>query len=150
MTVSGKILMFSHVTLGSSNQSRAADAALFPLGLVRRQITPNGGLAAICWVLPDSSLPRFYVYEPLDGQPASSGNGSIVAFMAPSESMVDAGYAAGLEAGGTSEGPPGERPHYGAGYCGAYLRDPDLNKVHIVHRGDIGGKERPAADHTVM
>jgi hypothetical protein len=29
------------------------------------------------------------------------------------------------------------RPHYGDGYFGAYLRDPDGNKVHIVHRGDL-------------
>ena len=44
---------------------------------------------------------------------------------------------AGLQAGGTDEGPPGERINYGAGYFGAYLRDPDGNKVHIAQRGDL-------------
>ncbi|MFK4823102.1 hypothetical protein ACI0FS_23530 [Ochrobactrum quorumnocens] len=38
----------------------------------------------------------------------------------------------------TPDGGPGPRPHYGDGYFGAYLRDPDGNKIHLVHRGDIG------------
>ena len=46
-------------------------------------------------------------------------------------------YAAGVLAGGVDDGEPGPRPHYGDGYYGAYLRDPDGNKVHIVHRGDM-------------
>jgi catechol 2,3-dioxygenase-like lactoylglutathione lyase family enzyme len=33
--------------------------------------------------------------------------------------------------------PDGPRPHYGNGYYGAYLRDPDGNKVHVVYRGDL-------------
>ncbi|MBL8266844.1 MAG: hypothetical protein JNL55_10710 [Steroidobacter sp.] len=44
---------------------------------------------------------------------------------------------AGMAAGGSDEGAPGERTNYGVGYYGAYLRDPDGNKVHIVHRGDM-------------
>ena len=92
----------------------------------------------MCWVSLDASLPRFYVYSPLNGRPASSGNGSMVAFLAPSDVIVDVAYDAGIASGGMSEGPPGERPHYAKGYYGAYLRDPDGNKVHIVHRGDIG------------
>jgi len=44
---------------------------------------------------------------------------------------------AGLLAGGCDEGEPGQRSHYGDGYYGAYLRDPDGNKVHIAHRGDL-------------
>lgn len=61
----------------------------------------------------------------------------MVAFAAPSQSAVDAAYTAGLLAGGSDEGKPGNRPHYGEGYYGAYLRDPDGNKVHITHRGDV-------------
>lgn len=64
-------------------------------------------------------------------------NGGMVAFLAPSAESVDAAYHAGLAAGGSDEGPPGERVRYGAGYYGAYLRDPDGNKVHIVYRGDL-------------
>lgn len=135
--------MFSHVTVGSSDLERAGrfyDAVLLPLGLKRRPVTPDGGPAALCWILPGESLPRFYVYEPFDRQPASAGNGSMVAFLAPSPAAVDIAYAAGLKAGGQDEGAAGPRTHYGEGYYGAYLRDPDGNKVHIAYRGDIAAK----------
>jgi hypothetical protein len=61
----------------------------------------------------------------------------MVAFLASSYVVVNAAYEAGIAGGGTSEGLPGERPNYGKRYYGAYLRDPDGNKVHIVHRGDL-------------
>ncbi len=133
--------MFSHVTVGTSDLKRAAafyDAVLIPLGFRRRSVTPDGGPASACWVGPSHTLPRFYVYEPFDGKPASAGNGSMVAFLAPSPAAVDAAYEASLAAQGRDEGAAGPRPHYGEGYYGAYLRDPDGNKVHVVHRGDIG------------
>ncbi|MEO5759766.1 MAG: VOC family protein [Mesorhizobium sp.] len=133
--------MFSHITVGCTDIERAAvfyDATLGPLGLLRRAVTPDGGPASACWIEPSRPLPRFYVYMPFDRKPATSGNGSMVAFSAASAAAVDAAFAAGLAAGGTEEGAPGPRPHYGNGYYGAYLRDPDGNKLHIVHRGDIG------------
>jgi catechol 2,3-dioxygenase-like lactoylglutathione lyase family enzyme len=74
---------------------------------------------------------------PFNREAATAGNGTMVAFTAPSPDAVRQAYFAGLQAGGTDEGPPGERAHYGAGYYGAYLRDPDGNKVHIAHRGDL-------------
>jgi hypothetical protein len=43
--------------------------------------------------------------------------------------------AAALAAGGRDEGKPGPRPSYGPDYYGAYIRDPDGNKVHFVRRG---------------
>ncbi|KQY75049.1 MULTISPECIES: VOC family protein [unclassified Ensifer] len=132
--------MFSHVTVGCSDLDRASvfyDAVLAPLGLVRRTITPDGGPAGACWIAPGQALPRFYVYEPFDRKPASVGNGSMVAFLAPTPAAVDQAHTAGLAAGGTDEGVPGPRQHYGDGYYGAYLRDPDGNKVHVVCRDDM-------------
>ena len=132
--------MFSHVTVGSSDLHRAAafyDAVLTQLGLTRRAVTPDGGPPAACWVHPQLQMPRFYVYQPFDGNPASVGNGSMLAFGAPSVAAVDQAHAAGLALGGKNEGAPGPRPHYGTGYYGAYLRDLDGNKLHIVHRGDL-------------
>lgn len=132
--------MFSHITVGVSDLARAAafyDAVLAPLGLRQRPVTPDGGPASLCWIMPGQALPRFYAYRPFDGEAASAGNGSMVAFLAADEAAVAMAHAAGLAAGGSDEGPPGPRPRYGAGYYGAYLRDPDGNKLHIVHRGDI-------------
>ena len=134
--------MLSHVTVGCDDLGAAAhfyDAVLTRLGLIRREVTADGGPMACCWVARDRLLPRFYVYQPFDGGKATAGNGALTAFMAASPEMVDAAYAAGLAAGGLDEGAPGARPHYGVGYYGAYLRDPGGNKIHIVHRGDLEG-----------
>ncbi|WP_297103787.1 VOC family protein [uncultured Devosia sp.] len=128
--------MFSHVTVGSNDLERAGrfyDAVLRPLGLRRREVEPDGGPQALCWV-GAKPYPRFYVYEPFDGQAASPGNGSMLAFITPSRGAVDEAYAAGLINGGGDEGAPGLRPHYAPDYYGAYLRDPDGNKLHLVHR----------------
>jgi catechol 2,3-dioxygenase-like lactoylglutathione lyase family enzyme len=132
--------MFSHITVGCSDLGRAStfyDALLQPLGLMRRAVAPDGGPASACWVHPELVLPRFYVYLPRDGLQATPGNGSMLAFSAGTPAIVRAAYSAGLRKGGTDEGAPGERPWYGKGYYGAYLRDPDGNKLHIVHRGDL-------------
>jgi catechol 2,3-dioxygenase-like lactoylglutathione lyase family enzyme len=132
--------MFSHVTVGCHDIDKAVafyDAILGPVGLKRRVVTPDGGPPAACWIDPGRTLPRFYVYMPFNRKPATVGNGSMVAFSAPSIAAVDAAYAAGVDAGGTDEGAPGPRLHYGTGYYGAYLRDPDGNKVHVVYRGDL-------------
>jgi catechol 2,3-dioxygenase-like lactoylglutathione lyase family enzyme len=133
--------MFSHITVGTRDIERSAqfyDAVLKPLGLIRRPVTADGGPAAACWIVLGQALPRFYVYVPFDRGSASVGNGSMVAFLAPTPTAVDAGYAAGISAGGTDQGQPGPRERYGDGYYGAYLRDPDGNKVHLAYRGDVG------------
>ena len=95
---------------------------------------PDGGPEALCWIFLGHPLPRFYVYSPYDGRSASAGNGSMIAFLSPTIAAVDFSYAAGIAAGGISEGEPGPRPRYGEDYYGAYIRDPDGNKVHIVYR----------------
>lgn len=129
--------MFSHITVGVSDLDRAAsfyDAVLIPLGLARRPVTPDGGPPSLCWHRPGASLPRFYAYLPFDGQPCAPGNGSMAAFLAPSIEAVELAHAQAMQHGGSDAGAPGLREHYGPGYFGAYLRDPDGNKIHVVHR----------------
>jgi catechol 2,3-dioxygenase-like lactoylglutathione lyase family enzyme len=132
--------LFSHVTVGCTNIELAGvfyDALLIPIGLTRRPVTPDGGPRALCWIQPGNTLPRFYVYEPFDGKSASVGNGSMVAFLALSPSAVNEAFSAAMNHGGTSDGKPGPRNNYGPGYYGAYVRDPDGNKIHIAYRGDL-------------
>ncbi|MEP1214807.1 MAG: VOC family protein [Marinobacter sp.] len=132
--------MYSHVTFGCSDLEKAGDfydSVLVELGFERRPVTPDGGPASACWVPAGKSLPRFYVYRPFDGKPATPGNGNMIAFAASSPDVVDAAYKAAVAAGAQGEGAPGERKHYGAGYYGAYFRDLDGNKVHVVYRGDV-------------
>jgi catechol 2,3-dioxygenase-like lactoylglutathione lyase family enzyme len=54
------------------------------------------------------------------------------AFKASSRARVDAFHAAALAAGGTDDGPPGLRPDYHANYYGAFVRDPDGNRIEAV------------------
>ena len=53
-------------------------------------------------------------------------------FKAASRDQVDAFYAAGLNAGGRSDGAPGDRADYHSGYYGAFLFDPAGNRVEAV------------------
>lgn len=71
----------------------------------------------------------FYVTKPLDGQPATVGNGTMVAFRAQSQATVRELPGLGLTHGGTDEGAPGFRDDYGPRFYVGYLRDPDGNKV---------------------
>ncbi|RUW63229.1 VOC family protein [Mesorhizobium sp. M7A.F.Ca.US.008.03.1.1] len=57
-----------------------------------------------------------------------------LAFQARDHAMVDGFYKAGLAAGGTDNGAPGERPYH-AGYYAAFLLDPDGNNIEAVHHG---------------
>jgi catechol 2,3-dioxygenase-like lactoylglutathione lyase family enzyme len=71
----------------------------------------------------------FGVAIPRDEQAATHANGGTIGFQAPGRAAVDAWHAAGLANGGTDEGPPGERPYGDPPVYGAYMRDPDGNKL---------------------
>ena len=58
-----------------------------------------------------------------------------LAFQAKDRATVDAWYEAGLAAGGTDNGAPGERPYH-PGYYAAFLIDPDGNNVEAVFHGE--------------
>ncbi|MGR3837430.1 MAG: VOC family protein [Cognatishimia sp.] len=82
--------------------------------------------------VPDGARPispDFYVKPTFDGQPATAGNGAMVAFEAQTQAQVRTLHAAALAAGGTDEGAPGFRPNYGPRFYVGYLRDPQGNKL---------------------
>lgn len=81
--------------------------------------------------------PAFLVGAARDGQPATHANGGTIGFVAPNAEAVAAWHAAGLANGGTCDGPPGPRPIAG-GANGAYLRDPDGNKLAVYHGLNMG------------
>lgn len=126
--------MFSHVMIGTHDPARAwvfYDAVLAPLGIQRVKAKYEHWAA---WEQPGEAA-KFWVGRPYDGRPAVAGNGCMTAFLAPTRAAVDAAYAAAIKAGATDEGKPGPRPHYTPDYYGAYVRDPDGNKIHFVRRG---------------
>jgi catechol 2,3-dioxygenase-like lactoylglutathione lyase family enzyme len=128
--------MFSHVTLGTNDIRRAVafyDAVLGGLGYARHETDLDRGYAG--WFVAPDATPNFWVLRPIDSRPASVGNGVTIAFEAKDRASVDRFHATALEHGGTDEGPPGLRAHYHPDYYGAYLRDPDGNKLCCVcHR----------------
>ncbi|MEM0936379.1 MAG: VOC family protein [Pseudomonadota bacterium] len=120
----------SHITLGTNDMERAGrfyDAVLGSLGFDRLPKPPGKPPA-----YERGGMPTIYLYPPEDGRPATWGNGTHVAFTADTREDVRAFYAAALRFGGSSEGEPGLRPHYGDDYYAAYVRDPDGNKLQAV------------------
>ena len=132
--------MISHITLGVTDMARAGRfyrAIAAPLDLHERAVEEDGGPLMYCFHVAGTDAPRLYISTPFDDAPATAGNGTMVALIAPSRAAVDAAHAAALAHGGTDEGPPGLRPHYAPDYYGAYLRDPDGNKLHVVYRAEL-------------
>ena len=124
---------FLYLTLGTNDLSRAArfyDAALAPLGLIRRASEDT----ELGYGLAEDRRTRLWITLPFDGKPATVGNGSMPALVAPSQDAVKAFHKAALAHGGTDEGAPGLRPH-GPAFYAAYVRDPDGNKLSAVHEG---------------
>jgi len=67
----------------------------------------------------------FSLETPINGLPATAGNGAHVAFQAPDRETVRHFHAAALANGAVNEGPPGIRENYNANYYGAFVRDLD-------------------------
>ncbi|RST32005.1 VOC family protein [Sphingomonas ginkgonis] len=124
--------MFSHVMVGSNDVERSRqfyDRLLGSIGGKPGRVDDKGRGA---WRHNGSV---FMVSPPIDGQPATNGNGMTIGFTCDSPEQVDAWHQAGVEAGGTAiEDPPGYRENaFGKLYL-AYLRDPDGNKLCALHR----------------
>jgi catechol 2,3-dioxygenase-like lactoylglutathione lyase family enzyme len=117
--------MFSHIMVGANNieESKAFyDAVLGAIGYKSGVIDPKGR----CFYVTSSGI--FSISIPIDGEPASPGNGSTVAFTVESTEAGDAWHAAGIANGGTTcEDPPGIREEMNI-YL-AYMRDPAGNKL---------------------
>jgi len=71
--------------------------------------------------------------KPHDGNPATVGNGTMMALFAPSHEMVDKIHTLALELGATCEGPVGPRPEYDEKFYAGYFRDPEGNKLNVFH-----------------
>jgi len=124
--------MISYVTVGADDIALAKRfySAFLPALDYGLKEGPEG----LSYALPvpagqSAVLPDFYVKPTFDGQPASAGNGAMVAFEARSQEQVRKLHAAALAAGGLDEGQPGFRDSYGPHFYVSYLRDPQGNKI---------------------
>jgi catechol 2,3-dioxygenase-like lactoylglutathione lyase family enzyme len=116
--------MIGYVTLGTNDRERAAkfyDAVCGELGVGRMMEEDQ----FIAWGIPGGGA-GIASTRPFDENPASVGNGVMVALEAKDEAQVRRIYDIALSNGGTCEGAPGPR---GEGFYAAYFRDPDGNKL---------------------
>ena len=118
--------MIGYVTLATNDLTRGAafyDALAAELGAAR--VMDNERF--IAWGPPDGA-PGNGLPHPENGQPATVGNGVMVALLARDRAQVDRLHALALQLGGADEGAPGERF---TGFYAAYFRDPDGNKLNV-------------------
>lgn len=117
--------MFTHVMVGTNDVARAQsfyDTVLATLGI------PAGhNMGRAVFYMHDGGA--LGITTPIDGNAACHANGGTVGFKAADKEQVDAFHAAGLANGGKDEGAPGLRPNAPGKAYGAYLRDPDGNKI---------------------
>jgi catechol 2,3-dioxygenase-like lactoylglutathione lyase family enzyme len=120
-----------NLRLGSNDLDRAGafyDATFAALGLQRHD--PGRPSPTIVYKLPNG--PNFAIGLSQNDRPASASNGFTAVFDADSEEDVAAWHAAGVANGGTCAGAPGPKVDAYNAY-GAYLHDPDGNKLSAYH-----------------
>ena len=74
----------------------------------------------------------FSLEMPINGLPATPGNGAHIAFQAPDRQTVRGFYKLAIANGGIDEGAPGIRENYNANYYCAFVQDLDGNKIEVV------------------
>jgi predicted lactoylglutathione lyase len=116
--------MQGYITLGTNDHKKALafyDSLLGSIG--HKRLIDAGTFVAWGNSMEETLLA---ITPPFDGNPATVGNGVMVAIQMPSKEAVDAFYQTALELGGTDEGAPGPR---GEGFYAGYFRDLDGNKL---------------------
>lgn len=123
--------MFSHIMIGANDIETSKnfyDAVLGTIGHAPGVIDDKGR----CFYMTPKGV--FALSVPIDGEPATCGNGSTIGFGASTPESVDAWHEAGLANGGTTcEEPPGIREGATGKLYLAYLRDPAGNKICALH-----------------
>ncbi|MEQ8818166.1 MAG: VOC family protein [Thalassobaculum sp.] len=120
--------MIDHVSVAVRDLTAAAafyEAVLGPLGytrLVERERTVGFG----------KKYPEVWLNLREGLEPIGPGTGVHVALRARDEAAVRAFHAAALQHGGTDAGAPGPRQAALGPYFGAFVQDPDGNKIEAV------------------
>ena len=118
--------MIGYVTLGTNDLKRAAafyDELLAVMGGKRFMEEDQ----FIAWAV-DPELPGLAACKPHNGEPATSGNGTMVALAVNSRELVHSVHEKALALGGQDEGAAGPR---GDNFYAGYFRDLDGNKLGV-------------------
>lgn len=130
--------MIGYATLGSDNLPRARafyDALLGELGAKRLMHFGDDVAGFTLWGV-GFDKPGIAITNPHNKEPATAGNGNMLAITVDERTKVDALHAKALALGGTCEGAPGLRGEEGPqAFYAAYFRDPDGNKLNAFVMG---------------
>lgn len=116
--------MIGYVTIGTKDMARSLafyDALLAEVGA--KQLM---GMDRIKFYGTAPGAPMLAICNPYDQQEQHPGNGNMVAIPGGSPEGVNKLYAKAMELGATDDGEPGQRMPI---FYGAYVRDPDGNKL---------------------
>lgn len=120
--------MIGYVTIGTNDLEKAAhyyDALMGSAGIGRIMEHPG---YFIVWG-ESMQVTSLSLTRPFNGEPATAGNGTMVALVFQTPEQVRAFHAKALALGGSNEGDPGFRPAENtAGFYAGYFRDPEGNK----------------------
>ena len=124
--------MYSHNMVGSNDIARSKkfyDATFKAIGGKEAMQDDKGRLI---YMVNDG---MFLVTPPIDGKPATAGNGCTIGFAMDTPEQANAWHAAGVANGGAAiEDAPGVREASFGNLYLAYLRDPDGNKLCALKR----------------
>jgi catechol 2,3-dioxygenase-like lactoylglutathione lyase family enzyme len=121
--------MIDHVSVAVRDLAKAQSfytAVLAPLGYAKLREWPDAAIGF------GKKHPEFWLNKRSAMDRVAQDSGVHICLRAPDPAAVEAFHAAALKAGGTSDGAPGLRPHYYAGYYAAFIRDPDGNRIEAV------------------
>jgi len=120
--------MIDHISLAVNDLARSAafyETLLATIGLAKLVDRPNT-------VGFGKTYPEFWLNARPGRTPEPDGTGTHICLRARSREAVDAFFAAALESGGHSDGEPGPRQGAMTVYYGAFILDPDGNKIEAV------------------
>ncbi len=116
--------MIGYVTPGTNDIVRAGmfyDELLAEIGASRLKDSES----FTAWAVTPGA-PAFSIIKPFNEQPATVGNGVMVALGVETQEQVNSLHRKAMDLGMKDEGAPGNR---GENFYGCYFRDPDGNKL---------------------
>ena len=123
--------MIGYITIGTNDFDRSLkfyDELFQTIGVKR--LWAHGKMAAWGKSRQDCS---FCITHPFNDEPATIGNGAMIAIKVENQEQVKAFHTKALEIGGSDEGQPGPRGDHG--FYGGYFRDLDGNKLNAYIPG---------------
>lgn len=120
--------MIDHISVAVADLKRSGafyDRLFAPLGMRRVADRPNT-------IGYGKRYPEFWLNARPRMAAVAADTGVHICLRARTRELVDAFHAAALAGGGTDDGKPGPRRGEMTEYYGAFVRDPDGNKIEVA------------------